>query len=132
MLPAAIQAEILRLTYAEHWGPSRIARHLGIHRQSVRKVARRLVATPSLLLFAHAHGASPAQSVPRGCSAAPPALQDPPCPPAHQRSGPSASARPLTPGLLTPHQIGLDFQVAPVSGFSSTLDFVAAPRDKNP
>ncbi len=41
MLPAAIQAEILRLTYAEHWGPSRIARHLGIHRQSVRKVARR-------------------------------------------------------------------------------------------
>jgi len=41
MLPAAIQAEILRLTYAEHWGPSRIARHLGIHRESVRKVARR-------------------------------------------------------------------------------------------
>lgn len=41
MLPAAIQAEILRLTYAEHWGPSQIARHLGIHRQSVRKVARR-------------------------------------------------------------------------------------------
>jgi len=41
MLPAAIQAEILRLTYAAHWGPSRIARHLGIHRQSVRRVARR-------------------------------------------------------------------------------------------
>ncbi len=41
MLPAAIQAEILRLTYAEHWGPSQIARHLGIHRESVRKVARR-------------------------------------------------------------------------------------------
>jgi transposase len=41
MLPAAIQAEILRLTYAEHWPLSRIARHLGINRKSVRKVARR-------------------------------------------------------------------------------------------
>jgi len=41
MLPAAVPAEILRLTYAEHWSYSRIARHLGIHRQSVRKVARR-------------------------------------------------------------------------------------------
>jgi len=45
MLPAAIQAEVLRLRYAEHWGYSRIARHLGIHRESVRKVAvRRSVA----------------------------------------------------------------------------------------
>jgi transposase len=41
MLPAAIQAEILRLTFAEHWSLSRIARHLGVHRQSVRKVVRR-------------------------------------------------------------------------------------------
>ena len=41
MLPAAIQAEILRLTYAEHWSLSRIARHLGVHRASVRKVVRR-------------------------------------------------------------------------------------------
>lgn len=41
MLPAAIQAEILRLTYAERWPLSRIARHLGINRKSVRKVAAR-------------------------------------------------------------------------------------------
>jgi transposase len=41
MLSAAIQAEILRLHYAERWGYSQIARHLGIHRESVRKVARR-------------------------------------------------------------------------------------------
>ena len=41
MLAAAIQAEILRLHYAERWGYSQIARHLGIHRESVRKVARR-------------------------------------------------------------------------------------------
>jgi transposase len=41
MLAPAIQAEILRLRYAEHWGYSAIARHLGIHRESVRKVALR-------------------------------------------------------------------------------------------
>ena len=41
MLTAAIQAEILRLRYAEHWGYSQIARHLGIHRESVRTVALR-------------------------------------------------------------------------------------------
>jgi transposase len=41
MLPAAIQAEILRLTYAEHWSLSQIARHLGVQRASVRKVVRR-------------------------------------------------------------------------------------------
>jgi len=41
MLTAAIQAEILRLRYAERWGYSQIARHLGIHRESVRKVALR-------------------------------------------------------------------------------------------
>jgi transposase len=41
MLPAATQAEILRLTYAEHWALSRIARHLGINRKSVRKVVQR-------------------------------------------------------------------------------------------
>ena len=41
MLPAETQAEILRLTYAEHWSLSRIARHLGINRKSVRKVVRR-------------------------------------------------------------------------------------------
>jgi len=35
------QAEILRLRYAECWGYSQIARHLGIHRESVRKVALR-------------------------------------------------------------------------------------------
>jgi transposase len=45
LLPAATQAEILRLYYAEGWARSRIARHLGVHRQSVRKVvARRSVA----------------------------------------------------------------------------------------
>jgi len=49
MLPAASQAEILRLRYAERWGSSQIARHLGIHRESVRRVAlRRSVAlTPA-------------------------------------------------------------------------------------
>ena len=49
MLTAAIQAEILRLRYAERWGYSQIARALGIHRESVRKVAlRRSVAlTPA-------------------------------------------------------------------------------------
>jgi transposase len=41
MLTAAIQAEILRLVFAEHWSLSRIARHLGVHRASVRKVVRR-------------------------------------------------------------------------------------------
>ena len=41
MLAAAIQAENLRLRYAERWGYSRIARHLGIHRESARKVALR-------------------------------------------------------------------------------------------
>jgi transposase len=41
MLAAAIQAEILRLRYAEHWGYSAIARHLGIHRESARTVALR-------------------------------------------------------------------------------------------
>ncbi len=49
MLSAAIQAEILRLRYAERWGFSQIARHLHIHRESARKVAlRRSVAlTPA-------------------------------------------------------------------------------------
>ncbi len=49
MLPAAIQAEILRLKYAERWRTSQIARHLGINRKSVQKVAgRRSVAlTPA-------------------------------------------------------------------------------------
>ena len=41
MLPAATQAEILRLHYAERWAGSRIARHLGVNRKSVRKVLRR-------------------------------------------------------------------------------------------
>ena len=41
MLPAATQAEILRLAYAEHWALSQIARHLGVQRASVRKVVRR-------------------------------------------------------------------------------------------
>jgi len=41
MLPAATQAEILRLSYAEHWSLSRIARHLAVQRASVRKVVRR-------------------------------------------------------------------------------------------
>ncbi len=41
MLPAATQAEILRLTYAEHWSLSKIARHLGVQRASVRRVVRR-------------------------------------------------------------------------------------------
>jgi transposase len=41
MLPAATQAEILRLAFAEHWSLSKIARHLGVHRASVRKVVRR-------------------------------------------------------------------------------------------
>jgi len=49
LLPAATQAEILRLHYAERWSRSRIARHLGLNRKSVRKVvARRSVAlTPA-------------------------------------------------------------------------------------
>ncbi len=49
MLSAAIQAEILRLRYAERWGYSQIARHLHIHRESARTVAlRRSVAlTPA-------------------------------------------------------------------------------------
>ena len=41
MLPAAIQAESLRLTYAARWLSSPIARPLGITRQSVQKVAGR-------------------------------------------------------------------------------------------
>jgi transposase len=41
MLAAAVQAEILRLVFAEHWSLSRIARHLGVHRASVRKVVTR-------------------------------------------------------------------------------------------
>jgi len=41
MLPAATQAEILRLTFAEHWSLSKIARHLAVQRASVRKVVRR-------------------------------------------------------------------------------------------
>src|SRR3989304_1157673 len=41
MLPAATQAEILRLHYAEGWAHSRIAQHLGVNRKSVRKVVRR-------------------------------------------------------------------------------------------
>jgi len=41
MLPAATQAEILRLAYAEHWSLSKIARHLAVQRASVRKVVRR-------------------------------------------------------------------------------------------
>ncbi len=40
-MPAATQAEILRLAFAEHWSLSKIARHLGVHRASVRKVVRR-------------------------------------------------------------------------------------------
>jgi transposase len=41
MLPAATQAEILRLHFAEHWALSKIARELGVQRASVRKVVRR-------------------------------------------------------------------------------------------
>ena len=41
MLVAAIQAEILRLTFAEQWSVSRIARHLGVNWKSVRKVVTR-------------------------------------------------------------------------------------------
>jgi len=41
MLSAATQAEILRLSYAEHWSLSKIARHLTVQRASVRKVVRR-------------------------------------------------------------------------------------------
>jgi hypothetical protein len=41
MLPAATQAEILRLSYAERWSLSKIARHVGVQRASVRKVIRR-------------------------------------------------------------------------------------------
>ncbi len=45
MLPAATQAEILRLKYAERWRISQIARHLGVNWKSVRKVVvRRSVA----------------------------------------------------------------------------------------
>ena len=41
MLPAATQAEILRLAYAEHWSLTRIAHHVGVNWKSVRKVVQR-------------------------------------------------------------------------------------------
>ena len=41
MLPAATQAEILRLAYAEHWSVTRIAHHVGVNWKSVRKVVQR-------------------------------------------------------------------------------------------
>ena len=41
MLPAAIQAEILRLAYAERWSVTRIAHHVGVNWKSVRKVVQR-------------------------------------------------------------------------------------------
>ncbi len=41
MLSAATQAEILRLSYAEHWALSKIARHVGVQRATVRTVVRR-------------------------------------------------------------------------------------------
>jgi transposase len=41
MLPAATQAEILRLAYAERWSLTRIAHHVGVNWKSVRKVVQR-------------------------------------------------------------------------------------------
>jgi integrase/recombinase XerD len=41
MLPAAVQAEILRLAYAERWSVTRIAHHVGVNWKSVRKVVTR-------------------------------------------------------------------------------------------
>ena len=41
MLPAAVQAEILRLTYADHWSITRIAHHVGVNWKSVQKVVQR-------------------------------------------------------------------------------------------
>jgi len=41
MLPAAIQAEILRLAYAAHWSLTRIAHQVGVNWKSVRKVVTR-------------------------------------------------------------------------------------------
>lgn len=41
MLPAAAQAEILRLAYAEHWSITRIAHEVGVNWKSVRKVVQR-------------------------------------------------------------------------------------------
>lgn len=41
MLPAAVQAEILRLAYADHWSLTRIAHHVGVNWKSVRKVVQR-------------------------------------------------------------------------------------------
>jgi transposase len=41
MLPAATQAEILRLAYAEHWSVTRIAHEVGVNWKSVRKVVQR-------------------------------------------------------------------------------------------
>jgi transposase len=41
MLPAATQAEILRLAYADHWSLTRIAHHVGVNWKSVRKVVQR-------------------------------------------------------------------------------------------
>ena len=41
MLPAAVQAEILRLCYADHWSVTRIAHHVGVNWKSVRKVVQR-------------------------------------------------------------------------------------------
>ena len=37
MLPAATQAEILRLAYAERWSLTRIAHHVGVNWKSVQK-----------------------------------------------------------------------------------------------
>jgi len=41
MLPAATQAEILRLAYAERWSCTRIAHQVGVNWKSVRKVVTR-------------------------------------------------------------------------------------------
>ena len=41
MLPAAVQAEILRLAYAERWSCTRIAHQVGVNWKSVRKVVTR-------------------------------------------------------------------------------------------
>jgi predicted DNA-binding protein YlxM (UPF0122 family) len=48
MLPAATQAEILRLAYAERWSLTRIAHYVGVNWKSVRKVVQRWVSAVTL------------------------------------------------------------------------------------
>ncbi len=65
MLPAATQAEILRLAFAEHWSLSKIARHLAVQRASVRKVAVHTAAVRSTKRIAPRHARSRSSRSPK-------------------------------------------------------------------